>query len=364
MNTSEIAEQVRMCAACPKLCRHVCPTFFAWRSDSPTPHGRALLIHQHLTGTRSVDERAVEVIYQCLECSNCLVYCLPEIDIASIVEEFRTELVKEHNYPKGLRALRDSIKQKFNPYNEPQSERTAWMTGQKISGGRVLYFVGCTASYREQNIARDTVALLEKMSFGVRLMEEEHCCGSPLFRTGFVDDALELARHNVSEINSMDIDEVVVTCPGCYRVLTQDYPKHGIEIHRPVYHITQFLKKHLNRVPRFESDETVTYHDPCHLGRHCDVYDEPREVIAQASGKQVVEMARNRENAMCCGNGAGMRTLFSDRAKTIADERIQQALVIGAKYLVTACPFCKNLLHSQSKGKIEVLDLPEFLMRE
>ena len=88
MEPGEIAEQVRMCAGCQKLCRHICPTFFAWRSDSPTPHGRALLLHQEITGTRPLDDRAIEILYQCLECSHCLSMCVTEIDIAEIVEYF------------------------------------------------------------------------------------------------------------------------------------------------------------------------------------------------------------------------------------------------------------------------------------
>ena len=126
-----LAEQIRMCAACPKMCRHVCPTFFAWRSESPTPHGRALLLHQEIVGTRDLDERGIEVLYQCLECSHCLTFCKPEIDIATIVEQRRKEIVTEGRRPSGLNEMAKSIEKHHNPYSEPHESRNDWIKTKK-----------------------------------------------------------------------------------------------------------------------------------------------------------------------------------------------------------------------------------------
>ncbi len=357
----DTAQQIRMCAACPKMCRHVCPTFLAWRSESPTPHGRALLLHQEITGTRPLDDRAIEVLYQCLECSHCLTWCLPEIDIADIVETRRRQLVEEGRFPSGLNPMVDSIRTHHNPYKEPHEKRIDWLKISTIDGRSLVYFTGCTAAYREKSIAQDTVSVLSSLGYQVHVPEDEWCCGSPLLRTGFVEDALEQARHNVEILNSIDAEEVVVTCPGCYRVLTQDYPKHGLEINKPVRHIAELLQSHLKNLPEFELDGPVTFHDSCHLGRHSGVYEQPREVIERVSKGVLVEMERNRDNAMCCGNGAGLRTLFPEHAKKIGAERVRQAERTGAKYLVTSCPFCKNMLESQAKDSLIVLDLPELV---
>ncbi|MHA1863079.1 MAG: (Fe-S)-binding protein, partial [Candidatus Thorarchaeota archaeon] len=113
-------------------------------------------------------------------------------------------------------------------------------------------------------------------------------------------------------------------------------------------------------VGKFEG--SITYHDPCHLGRHCDIYDEPRTVIEKVSGSPLVEMERTRDNATCCGNGAGLRTLFPDKAKKIGTERVKHATDTGAKVLVTSCPFCKNMLESQSGEDLTVYDLPELVL--
>lgn len=357
-----LAEQIRMCAACPKMCRHVCPTFFAWRSDSPTPHGRALLLHQEILGVRDLDDRGIEILYQCLECSHCLTFCKPEIDIATIVEQRRRGLVAEGRRPSGLDEMASAIHEFHNPYSESHKSRNNWLKIGESKGKTYLYFTGCTSAYREKEIASETVELIETLGFGIKVSPDEWCCGSPLFRTGDVKLGLELAQHNVAMLNAITADEIVVTCPGCYRVLSSDYPALGFELNKPVKHISQVLADELDNLHEGKFKEQITYHDPCHLGRHSNIYDEPRSIIHKISGSPIVEMEKNRENAMCCGNGAGLRTLFSDKAKKIGAERIKQATFTGANILVTSCPFCKNMLDSQSVDNLLVVDLPEFVM--
>ncbi|NWF95460.1 MAG: (Fe-S)-binding protein [Candidatus Thorarchaeota archaeon] len=363
MTEEQLDSLLRMCAACPKMCRHVCPTFFAWRSDSPTPHGRALLLHQEAMGVRDLDERAIDVLYQCLECSHCLTWCLPGVDIAQAVEKARVRLVEAGTYPPALDGLRDAVHQHHNPFGEPHEHRTEWQTDRGIEGARIAYFVGCTASYRERNIARSTSRLLsEFLGLDIVVTGDEWCCGSPLLRTGFAEEAKALAEHNTEVFNSLEVYSIVTSCPGCFRALTKDYASLGVMIDTPVVHLSQLLYSHLDTLPRGSVDSDITYHDPCHLGRHSGIYDEPRVVIERVSGRPVVEMERNRENASCCGNGAGLRLLYPTAARAIGAERVLHAQRTGARYLVTACPFCKNLLDSESEDKLAVFDLSEFLL--
>ncbi|MFW9792931.1 MAG: (Fe-S)-binding protein [Candidatus Thorarchaeota archaeon] len=352
-----------MCAGCQKLCRHVCPTFFAWRSDAPTPHGRSLLLHHEITAARGLDDRGIEVLYQCLECSHCLTWCKPEIDVATIVELKRRDLVEQGRQPKKLRKLSLSVKKKFNPFDEPANKRNDWIKQKKSKGIPLLYFVGCLTSYREKEIAKDTVTSLELLGYQVTISKDEGCCGSPLFRTGDEEGGFEMANHNATMLNEMDVQEIVVSCPGCYRALTQDYPNRGVEIDKPVRHISEIFSNALEKLPTTSFDGNVTYHDPCHLGRHCSIYDQPRQVITHVIGKEIVEMERNKENATCCGNGAGLRTLFPDHARRIGSERIRHAKNVDAQYLVTSCPFCKNMLESQADRSITVMDLPQFVVQ-
>ncbi|MFW9953133.1 MAG: (Fe-S)-binding protein [Candidatus Thorarchaeota archaeon] len=362
MDSETQAEQVRMCASCPKMCRHICPTFNAWRSDSPTPHGRALLLHYENIGTRKLDKRAIEVLYQCLECSHCLTWCVPGIDIASIIESARTRIVSQNRHPKELDRMRDSIINSHNPFDEPHANRNSWFHPKRKGVKSIIYFSGCTASYREQSIAKDTVELLEFLDYRVNLSPDEFCCGSPLFRTGFDKDARSQAEHNVKVLNSMDGDIIVATCPGCYRALVDDYSLLGFDLNKPVEHISQLLDHELQDTKDLMPGKRITYHDPCHLGRHRGEYEAPRSVIKKITGHEPIEMERNRDNATCCGNGAGLRTLFPEYAQKIGSSRLQDARQIEAELIVTACPFCKNMLEKESKEQIEVLDLPELVL--
>ncbi|MFX1483593.1 MAG: (Fe-S)-binding protein [Promethearchaeota archaeon] len=207
-------ELLRMCAACPKMCRHVCPTFFAWRSDAPTPHGRALLMHQETVGAHAMDTRAIEVLYQCLECSHCLTWCKPEVDIAAFVEIKRRDLVRSDKQPTGILKLVNLVKKTHNPYGEDQANRNDWIATGRTNGTKIFYFTGCTAAYREKSIAQDTVTLLEQIGYSVEISPDEWCCGSPLFRTGNIDLGLEMAKHNVMSLNQSDADSILVTCPS------------------------------------------------------------------------------------------------------------------------------------------------------
>ncbi len=361
IDRDKIAEQVRMCAGCPKMCRHVCPTFFAWRSDAPTPHGRALLMHHENCGTREIDDRGVEILYQCLECSHCLTWCKPEIDIATLVEIKRRELVKKERQPKEIFKLTDSIRIYHNPFEEPHEKRINWLKVKTGEGTPILYFAGCLASYKKIQIAQDTVTTLELLGYKVIVSEDEWCCGSPAFRTGDTETGLEQAYHNLEILNAIETEEIVTSCPGCYRVLTQDYPENELKLNKSVKHISEVLSDSRTSLPTAEFEGKITYHDACHLGRHSGIYDPPREVIMHVSGSKITEMERNRENATCCGNGAGFRTLFPEKAKKIGSERIQHAKNVDAQYLITSCPFCKNMLASQT-DEIKVLDLPEFVI--
>jgi Fe-S oxidoreductase len=283
------------------------------------------------------------------------------VDIAEIVETIRKSLVSRNLQPKGLNSLRDSIDEHHNPFSEPHEERNKWLGIGRQETTDVIYFAGCTSSYREKEIAESTISLLQHLGYSVEVAPDEWCCGSPLLRTGFEETSKQIAEHNAELLNSLDADEILVTCPGCLKTLREDYSRLGVELNKPVIHLSEFLERQLESLPSMDFEGEITYHDPCHLGRHSEIYDAPRNVIEAVTGQKTVEMAQSRENAMCCGNGAGLRTLFPDYAHKIGKERIQQAKETGAEILVSTCPFCKNMLNAEADGDLEVLDLSELV---
>ena len=183
------------------------------------------------------------------------------------------------------------------------------------------------------------------------ILDDEKCCGSVLFRTGFVDEAKEQIAKNTEVFG----DETILTsCAGCYKTLLQDY--EGLD----VMHISELLAILIDegKLKFDKKDLDVTYHDSCHLGRHCNVFDEPREVIESLAN--LVEMKNIKENSLCCGAGGGVKSAYPQIASELADARINQAKDTECETLITACPFCK--LNLENRG-LEVLDLTEFLIK-
>lgn len=232
----------------------------------------------------------------------------------------------------------------------------------------LVYFAGCMATYRLPSIAEATIKVLKKAGLDFKMLgKEEWCCGSVALRTGFVDDAKGLARHNVDALRDIDATRVVTACSGCFRTFSMDYPELlGKELPFEMIHFPSLLKELIEdgKIEFPEGKEvSVTYHDPCHIGRHMGLYDDPREALEAIPGVDLREMHKTRENASCCGAGGGVRSTNRDLARGAAEIRIDEAEETEADVLTTACPFCTfNLRESveKSESKIEVLDFPEF----
>ena len=215
----------------------------------------------------------------------------------------------------------------------------------------MLYFRGCTAREKETSIQKATEKLLDIAGVDYHILEDEKCCGSVLLRTGFFNDAQRQIEKNTEVLNG---EKIITSCAGCYKTLKEDY--EGLD----VIHISQLLDE-LIRDGKLNLEKgglDVTYHDSCHLARHMEVFDEPRNVIESLA--TLVEMENNRENSLCCSAGGGVKSAYPEIATQMAKTRIGQAMDTGCKTLVTACPFCKLNL---SNDELELLDLTEFLVK-
>ena len=262
----------------------------------------------------------------------------------------------------------DHIMTEKNPYMEKNEDRLEWLPSHiKLSSdAKLAYFVGCTSSYREKNVAIATAEILNKLNVDFTILEKEACCGSPVYMTGQTKKAEILAQQNVDIFKDAGIEQIITSCAGCYRTWKDIYPNkfgldHGIEIK----HLPEFIRKKLkNGEINFnnEIDMKITYHDPCHIGRHMGIYKAPRDVIQEIPGIELIEMTRNRHNAWCCGSGGGVRSSFKDLSAFAAKERIEEAKETKASALVSCCPFCLNQFKSNIENdEIQALDLSELI---
>ena len=215
----------------------------------------------------------------------------------------------------------------------------------------MLYFRGCTAREKQTDISEATERLLDLAGVDYHVLEDEKCCGSVLLRTGFQKEAERQIEKNTEVLKD---EKIITSCAGCYKTLKDDYD--GLD----VVHISQFLNELIskNKLNFTKSDLDVTYHDSCHLGRHSNVFEEPRNVIESVAN--LVEMKNSREESLCCGAGGGVKSAYPEIADEMAESRIGQAKQTGCRTLVTSCPFCKLNLEND---ELEVLDLTEFLIK-
>ena len=215
----------------------------------------------------------------------------------------------------------------------------------------MLYFRGCTAREKQTGIQDATEKLLDLAGVDYHVLEDEKCCGSVLLRTGFIEEAEKQIEENTEVLKG---EKIITSCAGCYKTLKDDY--EGLDVMHISHLLDNLIKE--NRLSLKKADINVTYHDSCHLGRHCNVYDEPRNVIESVA--DLIEMENNREDGICCGAGGGVKSAYPELAEQMAKSRIEQAKQTGCKTLVTPCPFCKLNLENE---EIEVLDLTEFLVK-
>lgn len=361
----------KMCTGCYKMCRFVCPTGIATKNESITPYGRSSAIHLVSINKIAYSPRAVEAMYQCATCGLCKTWCKPEVDVANMVEKARKGIVQKGLAPQSVINVNEITQKNLNPYGEPTNMRFSKLRLESItkkSKPEILYFVGCTTAYRHPEIANSIIEILKIMDRDFTIVaNSEQCCGSPLIRLGLEDEAKKLIAHNSETINNLECKIVLTGCPGCHRTLKEDYPRLGYKLNAEVMHLTEYLDSTTKDISGKEFAKKVTYHDPCHLGRHSNIYDQPRNILQHIKGLKLVEMDWNRKNSNCCGSGGGLRVAYPNVAESVGLRRLNEAYATGAELIATACPFCKDQMievqnqRIQENRKLPVFDLSELL---
>jgi len=364
-----------------------CPSGEKYRFEAYFGGGKSWVARALLEGKIDIkDPKLVDILFACPTCGSCQQQCTleePEIGyrhrMVSLIEALRAEAINAGSgLPGKQKAFGIHLGKEHNPYMELHKDRLNWLPNNiKLpSKAENVYFAGCTSAYRQKELAQATVEVFRKATLDFTVLKDEWCCASPLLRTGQWEtswvSAKNIAQHNIAEAEKTEAKRIVTTCAGCYRTWKRDYTeeygdilktKHNFEI----LHTTQLLEQLVkNGEIKLEKNikMRITYHDPCHLGRHVSVYDAPRNVLKAISGIELVEMPRNRENAWCCGSGGGVKSGYPEWAVEIAGERVKEAEKLGTDAIVSACPFCwRNLNDAINKygSKLKTYDIIELV---
>jgi len=308
-------------------------------------------------GRKEIDD-FVQNLYECSTCGQCEVVCPAHIETVTLWEELRRVIVQAGYGPLEVQqALVKSVKAFDNPWQQPRAARTKWARKAKKDGlianlpreikksqGKVLLFFGCTAAYdvNVKQVAINNINILEALGIDYGILgSEEKCCASVLLRMGDPEHK-RVFKENIDLFNSLGIETLISSCSGCFKTIMQDYPRIAplnFEVLHSVEFIARMLKQGTLTFPH-PVDRTVTYHDPCHLGRATGGFEAPRMIMEAIPGLKLVEMPRNREYSRCCGAGGGLKAGFPDIQTKMAQRRIQEAEETGAEQLVSCCPFC------------------------
>lgn len=348
-----------------------CPSGLFYKFDAYHSGGRMEIARGIIEEELAPSEQLSHVFYACTLCGLCEQNCefIIELTPTKVFEAMRRKLVKEGLERPEHVEFTKSIKEHHNPYKSEHAKRTKWLKKLGIEPkpeAEILYFVGCTASYRVEEIAKATAKIFQKLNIDFTISPDEWCCGSPLLRTGHYDDALTVMKHNMELIEKSGAKTVLFSCAGCYRAFKKDYEIEFGKLPFKVQHVSEFLNNLIKKgkLKIHGNEKIVTYHDPCHLGRETKVYDEPREVIKSVPRTKLKEMDRNKMMAWCCGAGGGAKSAFKDFALSTSKERIREAELTKAEILLSCCPFCKLNLSDgikKSKSDIEIMDLTEYV---
>jgi len=316
-------------------------------------------------------------LWQCTTCAACMEACPVFIEQMPKIVDMRRHLVMEEaDFPDSMQEAISSLEKRGHPFSGTQATRVDWAEGLNVKhvseakDAEVLLWVGCGGALveRNQKVTRATAQLLAQAGVNFAIMgREEKCSGDPARRIGNEFLFEMLAKENVAKLNKYDVKKVVTACPHCFNTFRNEYPQYGGRFE--VYHHSEYLAKLVSDgrlKPQTESDRTITFHDPCYLGRQNGVYDAPRTLVTISSRQAPVELERSREKSFCCGAGGGMSFVEEPPDQRVNQERAREILETGADTVAVGCPFCMTMLEdgiNARKGSrdVRVMDVSELL---
>ena len=333
-------EKIIQCTRCG-FCQAVCPVYGATLRPSYNARGKMLLLKEVMDGTIELNDDLIETLFQCTTCAGCLHHCPSEVEVPEIIKQARKDMVHIGSCHPAFRGMNEVLKKCPNIYGESQPKDFDRKRNKKAP---YVFFIGCVGSYREADATRSTLNLLDYLQVEYTLIDEV-CCSGVLEDLGY-DINRDLAQRNVECILQTGAKTVITGCPYCFRTFTSQPAYRELrEMGLKITHVSQFITGFDLHV---RTERRVTYHDPCDLGRHCGIYEEPRTTIRKIA-EDFVEMPHHHADALCCGAGGGVRGAFAKNSIAMARRRLKEAEEIGAEVVLTECNSC---VHNLSNAKL------------
>lgn len=370
----DVDREIMACIQCG-FCQTGCPTYGQTQLESMNARGRIILAYNMLTNQIKPTPDLAKRLYQCMVCLNCKYTCPAAVDLSYVIHAARERLVEQGVVPEIHQKLLDSIAACGNPFGEDANKRADVYPKefQKKDQAETLLFLGCVSSYQDLKIIPGIMKIAAAAGEDfTALGRDEICCGYLSYLVGDMKAFKAISGQAAERINHTKAKQLIATCAGCYKTFHDLYPKYQTSLNgAKVLHALEYIESLITSGKlTFKAGESlkVAYHDPCDIGRHMGLYEPPRNVLQAIPGVELVEFAKNRTLAKCCGGGGGVKAFDNPLALDIAYDRVLQAVEVGADTIVSACPSCKNSLNQgaararkEKKGKVKVMDLTELV---
>lgn len=362
----EGGEALDLCYQCG-LCTGTCP----WNNVKVfSPHK---LMHQAQLGLIDFD---AEEMWVCSTCKACVDRCPRGVELIDVMRAMRRAIVELSigGIPDSLRLTAKSIGGTGNPLGEPQENRADWAKELDVKPFtkemEMLYFPGCLACYDPNmlGISKATVTILNEagIDYGI-LGTKEVCCGEAIRKAGNENLFQNLVQQNITNFIEHGVRKILVTSPHCFQTFTEEYPKYGANF--DIIHHSQLLLELIKQGKitfAKEVKKRVIYHDPCYLGRHNDIYEEPRDILRSIPGVELIEFPDSASESLCCGGGAGGLWLETKKGERLCDLKMEQAIELQADVLAVACPYCMCMFKDSQvtvpKGdSLQIMDISELI---
>ncbi|SMC92679.1 CoB-CoM heterodisulfide reductase, subunit D [Desulfocicer vacuolatum DSM 3385] len=377
--------QMEACTGCLQ-CAEICPAVLSsneiclsgvYRLDQlkkifRSENGPLKWLYKNNALTSEALTEFADTVYRCTLCGKCQEVCPAGIELKELWISLREHLVQRDACPEKVNMIRDNLGESHNVFDEDNEERADWVEDMQDApddcyireSADVVYFTGCVSSYfpMAQKIPMATVKILDKAGISFTLLgEEEWCCGFPLIGAGLKEHIGKYIRHNIESIRKKGADTVIFACPSCYQMWLEYYPDEF-----KLYHVTEYMEQLIKeeKISINSLDITVTYHDPCDLGRGAGVYDAPRNVIKAIPGIRLKELPRNKSACQCCGGGGNLEMIDAALSSGIAKQKVDEIEQTGASVLLSACQQCVRTINTyvkRNKVSLDVMDITELI---
>ena len=360
-------DAVKYCYQCGK-CDTVCP----WNRVRQFSVRR--IVREATFGLSEIEK---EEIWRCTTCGRCPQRCPRDVKQIDDMVAIRRMAAGYGVFPGSVKPYRNiaaGLQNQGNPFSEDRKTRADWAAGLNVpafaEGMEILYFPCCYCSYdpRLKKVAQATARILKKadVDFGI-LGSKENCCGESIRKTGNEEVFKKLAKENIKTFIDHGVKTILVSSPHCYHAFKNEYPEFRVNFE--VIHISQYIGDLISAgrlvLPK-EYAKKVAYHDPCYLGRHNGVYEEPRTVLTSIPGLSLVELPEAKADSLCCGMGGGRIWAETEKHERFSNLRVEQAIECKAQELVTSCPYCITALEDSRlvmnhADDIQVKDITEII---